>query len=88
MKSILQEERECYICGNPRVEEHHIFGAYNRPLSEQYGLKVWLCPLHHREVHAGGYWMDELHRLGESAFIRAHNADRDAFAAVFGRNYL
>lgn len=49
MKSIIQKEKECYICGTPYVEEHHIFyGTANRKLSERYGLKVWLCPTCHR----------------------------------------
>ena len=49
MKSIIQEERCCWVCRNPDVEEHHIFyGTANRSLSEKYGLKVYLCPLHHR----------------------------------------
>ena len=50
-KSILQSDKECYLCRkryNLRttrgLEEHHIlFGRGRRELSEQYGLKVWLC---------------------------------------------
>lgn len=50
-KSILQKDKECYLCRrfyNLRtvrgLEEHHIlFGRGRRELSEQYGLKVWLC---------------------------------------------
>ena len=55
-KSIMQHEKECYICrklvgaGVPLpgagLEEHHIFGAANRKLSEHYGLKVWLCKVY------------------------------------------
>lgn len=49
MRSIIQKEKECYICRSPYVEEHHVFyGTANRQLSEKYGLKVWLCPEHHR----------------------------------------
>lgn len=48
MKSILQEERECWVCRSPYVEEHHVFyGTANRTLSEEYGLKVYLCHEHH-----------------------------------------
>lgn len=52
MKSILQEEKRCYICGlySP-VEEHHIyFGNPNRRISEENGFKVWLCAEHHRGI--------------------------------------
>lgn len=71
-KSILQSDKECYLCRkryNLRttrgLEEHHIlFGRGRRELSERYGLKVWLCHNHHNEpplgVHfdpaAGGSW--------------------------------
>jgi len=85
MKSILQTDRECYFCKAVRVEEHHIFGAANRPLSERYGLKVWLCPACHRLVHRGGYEMDELHRIGQRAYEARYGGD---FRSRFGRNYL
>lgn len=49
MKSIIQDEKRCYVCRSPYVEEHHcMYGTANRKLSERYGLKVWLCPEHHR----------------------------------------
>ena len=49
MKSIMQVERVCWVCGSPYVEEHHVYGGTaNRKLSERYGLKVYLCPAHHR----------------------------------------
>ena len=51
MKSIIQTEKVCYLCGccTPTgyydgLEEHHIFfGRSNRKHSEKRGLKVWLC---------------------------------------------
>lgn len=56
-KSLLQnkESRICYLCARegdnnwkPVLEEHHIFGGPNRHLSEEYGLKVYICPECHR----------------------------------------
>ncbi len=58
-RSILQDKRggECYLCNmllgidSPAAsrEEHHImYGTANRRLAEHYGLKVYLCPYHHR----------------------------------------
>ena len=35
----------CAVCGEERVEGHHV--AYDMPLDV-----VWLCRLHHRELHA------------------------------------
>ena len=32
----------------PREEHHVVFGSGQRESSEKYGLKVYLCPEHHR----------------------------------------
>lgn len=92
MKSIIQKDRECLICGSYNVEEHHCFGGNpNRRLSEQFGLKVWLCPTHHRGTYGahgreGAKLQKELHQLGQKAFEWTHT--RDEFIATFGKSYL
>ena len=80
MKSIIQEEKECYICKNPNVEEHHVFyGVANRRLSEKYGLKVWLCPLHHRDSRCGVHFDKEfdnrLKEIAEKRFRETYDYD-------------
>ena len=39
--------KSCFLCGRngrgDRLERHHIFGGARRPLSEKYGLVVYLC---------------------------------------------
>lgn len=58
-KSIMQEKSggECYLCdlflgidspADSREEHHVMHGTANRRLAEHYGLKVYLCPWHHR----------------------------------------
>ena len=92
MKSVIQDRKECIICGSWNVEDHHIFfGSARRRLSEEYGLKVWLCPTHHRGtngVHGKyGHKLDtELKQLGQKAFEWKH--PRELFIKTFGRNYL
>lgn len=92
MKSIIQDKKECIVCGSWNVEEHHIyFGVAKRKLSEECGLKVWLCPTHHRGtngVHGkNGHKLDvELKQLGQKAFEWNHT--REEFIKIFGRNYL
>lgn len=92
MKSIIQDRKECIVCGSWNVEDHHIFfGTGKRKLSEEYGLKVWLCPTHHRltnGVHGkNGHKLDmELKQLGQKAFEWKHT--REEFIERFGRNYL
>ena len=63
MKSILHDKgsRTCFLCmklgdysEKAVLEEHHIFGGNpNRKHSEKYGLKVYLCPEHHRTSNEG-----------------------------------
>ena len=92
-ESIIRDNRKgvCYICRKvTKTEEHHIFGAANRDLSEKYGLKVFLCPYCHRDnkegVHGNAKKMEHLHRIGQSAFERDHT--RAEFREIFGKNYL
>lgn len=93
-KSILQIDKECYLCRkryNLRttrgLEEHHIlFGRGRRELSEQYGLKVWLCHNHHSEPHLGVHFdpaaRRELEQAAQFAFDELHGPG--SFAKVFG----
>lgn len=93
MNSIIQRERQCLVCGSWNIEDHHIFfGVSKRKLSEKYGLKVWLCPTHHRGtqgVHGrDGHKLDmELKQLGQKSF-EYHYGTREEFIKIFGRNYL
>jgi hypothetical protein len=92
MNSIIQDKKECLVCGSWNVEDHHIyFGQAKRKLSEKYGLKVWLCPTHHRGtngVHGkNGHKLDmELKQLGQKAFEWEHT--REEFLEIFCKNYI
>ena len=93
MKSIIQKNKECFLCNTSQwLEEHHIFEGANRKLSEKYGLKVWLCHSHHNEppngVHHNKENMLELKRIGEKCFIEYYNKTADDFIKIFGKNYL
>ena len=93
MKSIIQNEKECFICGTTNwLEEHHIFESFNRKLSEKYGLKVWLCHSHHNEppfgVHHNKDNMLKLKQVGQKTFMNHYNKTEDEFREVFGRSYL
>ena len=90
-KSILSEEKVCFLCGSCRwIEKHHIFGGAMRKKSEHYGLTVYLCHWCHNMppngVHFNREKMDELRAVGQRAF-QEHYADKDFFKE-FGRNYL
>lgn len=91
MKSILQNEKECYIC-KTRIwlERHHIFGGSNRKWSEKYGLTVYLCHNHHNEPPEGVHFSKRngtaLKQIGQTAFEACY-PELD-FVKIFGRNYL
>lgn len=90
MKSIIQEEKECYICFcQNNLERHHIFGASNRKHSEKYGLTVYLCKKHHtgkNGVHNNKQMALAIKRVGQRAFEKRHS--REEFMQIFRRNYL
>jgi len=92
MKSIIQEEKECYIThGTEDLHEHHIFFGKNRKLSEKYGLKVWLTYEYHESdkgVHGkNGHGLDMLLKsVAQREFEKTHT--RQEFMQIFGKNYL
>ena len=74
-KSIMQNVRECYVCGTTLdLHRHHcIYGTGNRKKAEEDGLWVYLCVRHHVEnktgVHGGNKALnEELHRDAQRAF--------------------
>lgn len=101
MKSILHNKKDhtCFLCmllnnddhWQQYLEEHHvIFGTANRRLSERYGLKVYLCPDHHRTgamaVHRNAEVAEILIKAAQIAFMKKYSFDQ--FISIFGRNYL
>ena len=90
MKSILQTERECIFCGNPYVEEHHVFGGANRKNSTKYGLTVWLCHSHHNEPPEGVHFNKENDKRLKGwaeALFKAYYPELK-FKDIFGKTYL
>lgn len=93
MKSVLQDEKECYFCHSTQnLESHHVFfGTSNRKISEFRGFTVWLCRGH----HTGG--RQAVHRcrsadvcLKQMAqfYYEAHVGSREQFIDEFGKSYL
>lgn len=91
MRSIVSNEKQCYLCGSVRwLEVHHIFNAANRKNSTKYGLVVYLCHYCHNEppngVHHNIERMLYLKRIGQKAFEEHYS--NEEFIKIFGRNYL
>ena len=93
MKSIIQKDKRCFICGTDRyLESHHaMHGTANRKIADRYGLTVWLCAEHHRGtqgVHGRDGKDIDLHlkQTAQEAFESIYN--HDMWMNLFGRNYL
>ena len=91
-KSILSNERKCWVCGSTiNLHKHHIFfGIANRKLSEKYGCWVYLCAYHHnfsnRGVHSDKELDLKLKRECQKKWEDVYGGQN--FIEVFGRNYL
>jgi hypothetical protein len=95
MRSIMQRNRGCYVCGdNNYLESHHIFyGNRNRNKAEKDGLKVFLCYEHHRGTYGihgrEGHELDtKLKQDAERTWLKHYNKTIDDFIDRYGRNYL
>lgn len=95
MKSILQKNKECYVCKSLYVEDHHIYFGPNRKISEKHGFKVWLCNLHHtgsisgnskNAVHFNRDMNLRLKKECQRKYEEEHT--RDEFIKLIGRSYL
>lgn len=100
MKSIIQNEKICFLCGccTPSgyydgLEDHHIFfGTGNRKKSEKLGLKVWLCgETCHRTGKRSAHKNREtdlfLKRHAQEVYEATYGSRAD-FIREFGRSYL
>ena len=90
-KSLIQEKKECFFCGSPYVEKHHIYAGYaNRKLSEENGCWCWLCVRHHTTsegVHRNRKMDLVLKKLCQQEFEK-RIGDRDVFRHTFGKSFL
>ena len=90
-KSIIQDRKECYFCGKlTNLERHHVFGGVaNRPISEKYGLTVWL--FHNCHTGQAGAQYDKMKNLRlkqDAQFAFERNHTRSEWMKLIGKNYL
>lgn len=92
MKSILSNDRECFICHTDYdLHRHHIFAGSRRQTSEKEGCWVYLCARHHNMSDEGVHFNREndlhLKRICQARW-EALNGDREDFIRKFGKSYL
>ena len=90
-KSLLQNEKKCYITGAiNNLHQHHIYMGANRKNADKWGCWVWLRADWHNMSNYGVHFNRELDlRLKkecQKAFEEKY--DHDTFMKVFHKNYL
>lgn len=91
MKSILQDEKECFITGATEgLHCHHIFGGANRRISEENGFKIYLRADYHNMSDYGVHFNKQLDlalkRACQAKFEETHT--REEWMRLIHRNYL
>ena len=78
VKIKLQAEKECWECGQTHsLQNHHCYGGTgNRPISDKYGLTVYLCIEHHlgdTGVEHNKELRDRLQEYAMQEFIKVYS---------------
>lgn len=91
-KSILQHEKECFICHDIRkgLQQHHCLHGSYRKKADEWGLWVWLCHYHHTGSGASVHHDHDMdlffQRLAQKKFEELYGHDK--FMEEFGRSWL
>lgn len=92
-KSLISDEKTCYVCGTPfNLHKHHIFGGANRKRSERDGCWCYLCASHHNMSDKGVHFNKELDTRLKQTCERLWLVENEKtiydFIKEYGRNYL
>ena len=89
MQSVLQNNRECMLCGTPiGLHRHHcLHGTANRRKAEKYGYWVYLCASHHMQVHENDSLDRQFKTMAQRHFETNHGTRSD-FIREFGKSYI
>lgn len=80
-------DAQCYVCGAPATDTHHVFNGSNRKKSTRYGYVIPLCRHCHDDLHFHNpqkyvYIKQRFQRIHERTHTRAE------FMQEFGKNYI
>lgn len=86
-------EPVCVVCGNPRVQIHHIFhGTSRRAFAEKYGYTIPLCMDHHTGYNGIHQWKNRQFDLEwkqkAQRHYEEHYGSREDFIRECGKSYL
>lgn len=89
--SILQKEKECYICKSMMdLQKHHIYMGANRKVSDKHGFTAWLCGSHHNMSDYSVHFNRDLDLKLKIDCQKEYEKtqSREEFMKLIGRNYL
>jgi len=87
-KSIMQDEKECFVTGAVNsLDKHHCFHGSRRKAAEKWGCWVWLNHDVHMDLHQRNTALDrQLKAACQKRFEALYGHEK--FMTVFGKNYL
>ena len=92
-KSIISNDKKCFVCGSLNVHKHHIFHTTaNRVVSEKEGCWIYLCPYHHNMSDSGIHFNNPfdvtMKIFCQHVWQETNNKTKDDFIRTFGKSYL
>ncbi len=90
--SILQDKKQCYVCGSSIIHTHEVYYGKNRKKSIEDGCCVYLCPRHHNMSNDGIHFNKDLDlkvkKEMEKRWLEYYNKTIDDFIKRYGKNYI
>lgn len=94
MRSILQKEKKCFICGQNGgywgLDVHHVYFGALRKKSDKYGLTVWLChdTCHLNGVHKNAELNRQLQSYAQKKAMKYYGWSEEDFRNEFYKSYI
>lgn len=93
MRSIIQTENECFLCGKTApLQLHHCIEGANRAAADKYGLTVLLCPDCHlygaRAVHRSSEVMRDMKKMAQKKAMGFYNWTVADWLEHFTKSYI
>lgn len=87
-KSIMQDEKVCFITGSRyNLDQHHCFHGIRRKAADKYGCWIWLRHDLHMELHDKNKELDRMiERACQERFEEIYS--HQEFMDIFGKSYL
>lgn len=79
---------ECYLCGKPATDHHHIFNGALRNKSEKFGAVICVCRECHNAIHNDIKLRKALKKEFQIRIMSEYGMTEDEFRSEFYKNYL